>query len=150
MPIGHWAWDGHWVPEGWELECGGEGGRRAGPQPGLGRGPEEGARRGLLLSGSWPARTLRAAHHTECHLCDWPGLHRNARPLSGGWTCARGCRLLPHKKAGEESRWSPNRDRESQVGMTERVKPESRDPPPAFRTLTEVKTTPKVTLQDGQ
>lgn len=24
MPIGSWACDGHWVPERWELECGGE------------------------------------------------------------------------------------------------------------------------------
>lgn len=138
------------MPERWKLECGG-GGRRTGPQPGLGHGPKEGATKGLLLSGSWPARALRAAHHSECRLCSWPGVHRSARPLSGGWMCARSCRLLPNKKAGEEeSRWSPTRDRKSQVGVTERVRPESRDPPPAFRNPAEVKTTSKVTLQDGQ
>lgn len=33
----------------------------------LGSRPEETARKGLILSGSWPARTVRAANHTECN-----------------------------------------------------------------------------------
>lgn len=41
-------------------------GRQAGHSQNLGTGPEEGARKDLLLSGSWQARTLRAANHTEC------------------------------------------------------------------------------------
>lgn len=92
-------------PESWKLECGGEETGQAVEDrqvhsQGLGIGPEEGARKGLLLSGSWQPRTLRAVNQSA-NLCNWPGIHRNVRPLTGGCRCARGCRLLPNKKAGE-------------------------------------------------
>lgn len=78
-----------------------------------------------------------------CNLCNWLGICGISRPLNSGWTW----RFLSDK-TGRESGWSPKRDRKSQVGMVDRVKPERRDLPPEG--APEVKTTFKVIQQDGQ
>lgn len=54
-------------------------GRQAHSQD-LGSGPEEAARKGLLLAGSWRARTVRVANHTMYTLSNCLGICRIARP----------------------------------------------------------------------
>ena len=96
---------------------------------GLGRGPEEAARKGLTLSGPWQARTVRAANHTECNLYNWRGQHRNSGPLQvaglvGGATGSCLIRRQERNQAGAQRQTG-----QSLRSDTERVKPESRAPP---------------------
>lgn len=87
-------------------------GRQADSQD-LGSRCEEAAMKDLLLSGSWRARTIRTAN-------------RDPSMVAG-----LSCRLLPpQNRRGIRLEPKEGQVRKSQVGTTERVKPESRDPPP--------------------